>query len=94
LIVPPPVLEVFAVKTTVTPGQILALGLADKLTKGVAGNELTAITMTFEVAVVLAKHAPPLIVISHFTESFWVNVVLVNVFAALFCTLVPRTLKL
>jgi type IV secretory pathway VirB3-like protein len=81
-----------AVNVTDVPEQILLEGETPKLTVGVT-LELTAIVMVFDVAVFVVKQVPPLIVITQITWSLLAIVLEVNVFKALFCMLLPFTLK-
>ena len=81
-----------AVNVTDVPEQILLEGETPRLTVGVT-LELTAIVMVFDVAVFVVKQVPPLIVITQITWSLLTIVLEVNVFNALFCTLLPFTLK-
>jgi hypothetical protein len=66
--VPPPTFEGVAVKVTLVPRQIVPLAFDAKFTEGVA-DEITDINTSVEVAEVIAKHVPSLIVIAQDTTS-------------------------
>ena len=76
------------------PEQIAPDGDAAMLTVGVT-FAFTTIVIVLDVAVVVVKHElPPVIVITQLTASLFTSVLLVKVFDAPLCTLVPFTLKL
>ena len=53
----------------------------------------TAVAIVLEPAVVEVKQVPPVTVISQLTVLPFASVVVVNILEALFCTLLPFTLK-
>ena len=81
------------VKFTDVPSQIAPGGFAVIL-RVAAEVVFTTIEMILEDVVVAVKQVPPVIVISQVTVLPLASVEVVNVLEALFCTLLPLTLKL
>lgn len=82
-----------AVKVTDVPVQIGPAGFAVIFRLGMEFG-FTTIEMILEDVVVAVKQVPPVIVISQVTVLPLASVEVVNVLEALFCTLLPLTLKL